>query len=528
MDIGQKIVLLRDKANLTQEELAARLNVTRQAVQKWESGAAAPDINSLIALGKYFNITIDELVAVKAVAKTTEELRFSKRYIPDYALMQDENYSNIMTEFRQMSDEGRDVSKYKKLAEEIAALPVGKAREDMADYLLGLMSDAPVCGGYKFYEPDTLAEIKACRKKEASEFNKPVKNDGLRDKIKGAWLGRAAGCLLGKPIEGIRTDDLSYLLKATGNYPLKRYILKSDLTDEIYEKCKFPLKGRCFADTVVSAPADDDTNYTVMYAKKLISDSGRNFTPKDVAKCWLASQPRDAYFTAERIAFVNFLNGYYPPVSAIYKNPCREWIGAQIRADYFGYINPADPETAAEMAWRDASVSHVKNGIYGEMFVAAMLACAAVCDDMKSVIRGGLAQIPQKSRLHAGVTEIIRMYESGAPASDCAAYIHQNYDEHGPHGWCHTIPNALIVATALLYGGMDFGKTVCLAVGCAFDTDCNGATAGSVLGMILGASGLPREWISVFNGKIDTSVLGVGTVSIDELADLTMAHMPKE
>jgi ADP-ribosylglycohydrolase len=454
-------------------------------------------------------------------------MRFSKRYLPNYAVLHAwEIYSsNILTEYEQLMDEGREVAKYKKLACEIAALPAGKTREDMADYLAGLMFSEPISQGYPFYEPSELSEIKACRKPYPLAVQPPSDQVALREKVKGAWLGRIAGCLLGKPIECIRTDDLNYLLKATGNYPLQRYIRQADLNDEIYGNCKFPLKGHCFSDTIDEAPVDDDTNYTVMAATKLITTYGRGFHPADVAKCWLENQPKDAYCTAERVAFINFVNGYYPPVSAIYKNPFREWIGAQIRGDYFGYINPGNPETAADMAWRDASISHVKNGIYGEMFIAAMLSCAAVCDDVKTVILRGLAEIPERSRLHTGVMELIGMFDTGKSADECIWWIHGRFDENNNHHWCHTISNALIVITALLYGRMDFGKTICLAVGCGFDTDCNGATAGSILGMMLGAAGIPEEWTAVFNGKLKTSIFGVGTISIDELCNITMAHM---
>ena len=102
-----------------------------------------------------------------------------------------------------------------------------------------------------------------------------------------------------------------------------------------------------------------------MLYQELIRKYGRDFTPYDVSRMWLDSQPKNAYCTAERVAFINFVKGFTPPASAVHKNPYREWIGAQIRADYFGYINPGRPEAAAEMAWRDACVSHVKNGIYG-------------------------------------------------------------------------------------------------------------------------------------------------------------------
>lgn len=447
--------------------------------------------------------------------------------LPDYAALHKwELYSaNLSVEYQQLADEGRTVGQYKSLVEEIMALPLGKAREDMAASLAGLMQAGPVRGDYPYDEPSDLEGIRSRRRPSGLAFRPPEDLGALREKVEGAWLGRVAGCLLGKPLEGIRTDDLRYLLKATGNDPLGRYILQADLTDEICGKVKFRLRGRCWADTIDSAPVDDDTNYTVL-AAQLLEKHGRDFTPEDVAGVWLACQPKSAYCTAERVAFVNFVNGYLPPDSAVHKNPFREWIGAQIRADYFGYINPGDPEAAAGMAWRDASVSHVKNGVYGGMFVAAMLACAAVSGDVKDVIAGGLAEIPARSRLYAEVTELLQMHTDGKTARDCIAWIHRRYDEHNQHHWCHTVSNALIVALALLYGEKDFGKTICLAVGCGFDTDCNGATAGSVLGMMLGAAGIPAAWTRVFHGKLQTSIFGVGTVTVDDLADWTMKHMP--
>ena len=278
------------------------------------------------------------------------------------------------------------------------------------------------------------------------------------------------------------------------------------------------------ADVIDGMPIDDDVNYTVL-AQRIVDRHGRDFTSYDVSRDWMTLIGRYSCCTAERVAYRNFVNGYEPPESAVYKNPYREWIGAQIRGDYFGYINPGNPELAAEMAHRDACISHVKNGIYGEMFVAAMLAAAACTDDFEAVVSCGLAQIPCTSRLHEAVTDVLNGYRNGVPAAQCFADIHRRYDEHTEYGWCHTVPNAMIVAAAILYGGGDFSKSVCMAVETGFDTDCNGATVGSVVGMAKGIGCIDESWTKPINNTVRTSVFGVEEVSVSELAAQTLKHI---
>jgi hypothetical protein len=177
------------------------------------------------------------------------------------------------------------------------------------------------------------------------------------------------------------------------------------------------------------------------------------------------------------------------------------------------------------MAWRDASISHVKNGIYGEMFASAMIAVAACTGNIEDIIYGGLAEIPYTSRLYEDVMSVIDAYKNGVSQKDCFDMIHQKYDEYTGHGWCHTISNAMIVAAALLYGKGDFGRSICMAVETGFDTDCNGATVGSVLGMANGIDSISDYWKAPINDKLHTSIFGVGTTKISERVKLTMEHI---
>ena len=143
---------------------------------------------------------------------------------------------------------------------------------------------------------------------------------------------------------------------------------------------------------------------------------GADFRWDDIANCWNSHLPYNAICTAETQAILNYnmlhprCSGYAPSIATPeftrrHNNPCRQWIGAQIRADFWGWCCAGNPERAAEFAWRDASWTHVANGIYGEMFIAALQAAAFVESDPERLIEIGLSEIPARCRLAAAVRE---------------------------------------------------------------------------------------------------------------------------
>ena len=73
MEFNEKLQTLRADKNMTQEELAKELYVSRTAISKWESGRGYPNIDSLKAIAKYFHITIDELICTEEMVTLAEE-----------------------------------------------------------------------------------------------------------------------------------------------------------------------------------------------------------------------------------------------------------------------------------------------------------------------------------------------------------------------------------------------------------------------------------------------------------------------
>jgi hypothetical protein len=441
------------------------------------------------------------------------------------------------TEHVQAAQEGRDLASVEAEFQRLLAAPkpeegpwgttLGGQRDatwfEAAMALIDRVQTLPFRRDFPYCEPDPLTEIQAAR--PAAPKLKLWRGSKAKflEQLHGGLLGRICGCMLGKPVEGWPRESIRITGEATGNWPLANYLRLPTAKEKKKIAAQKPQRQlnekwpAIVRDGMNGMVEDDDTNYTTV-GFAVVQRWGAKFTPMDMAAFWCDEIPIMHTCTAERVAYRNYVAGLLPPRCASHRNPYREWIGAQIRADYFGYANPGNPERAAAWAWRDACISHVKNGIYGEMWAAAMLAAAYVEEDVVAIIRAGLAQVPAQCRLREDVERIIAAYQHGASYESAIGMIHTQWNEKRGHDWCHTNSNAQIVAAALLYGGDDFGLTISRAVMPGFDTDCNGATAGSVWGVRHGVRALPKLWTQPMKDRIRTGVASYHDVKISKLA----------
>jgi ADP-ribosylglycohydrolase len=412
-------------------------------------------------------------------------------------------------EFIQATEEGKDVEKYR---EKLALLNELKVGHRELDELYGEILSSPTLAGWPYAEPDSIEEIRRSANPPKDE-EAWISRHELRDRMLGAWFGRIAGNMLGKPVEGWSKSRIEDYLKKAGCYPLDYYI--PEIIPRFEKGFQEYYKAGGLRGNVSKALRDDDLDYTIL-GLLLLERKGFSFTTDDVGEEWLNRLPFNLTYTAEREAYRNLTLGLKPPETATFWNPYREWIGAQIRADPWGYANPTRPWSAAEMAYRDARLSHVKNGVYGEMLVAAMVASAFIESEPLKVVEKGFSCIPRESRLAEAVRHCIDLWKK---CGDFDAAYEKAMSKYGRYHQVHTINNAVIVVLALLYGNRDFEKSICLSVSGGLDTDCNGATVGSIVGAMVGFKCIPEKWHSPLNNTLDTALSGLKELKISELAD---------
>jgi ADP-ribosylglycohydrolase len=341
----------------------------------------------------------------------------------------------------------------------------------------------------------------------------------LADRVLGGWLGRIAGNMLGKPVE--RGDHwtrerIDHYLRRADALPLTDYL--PEPVDDGDRLALRPEWRECVRGRVHGSCRDDDVDYAIL-GLHLLETHGFDFTTEQVGDLWLLRLPYLQTFTAERVAYRNLANGLKPPLTATYDNPYQEWIGALIRADIHGWTSPGAPKRAASLARRDAVLSHTGNGVYGAMWAAALVSAAFTAGTVREAVEQALTVIPASSRLARTVRRVSSLHETGMAWDDTLTTVAE--ETAGTH-WIHTIPNAAVLTAGLLYGDGDFTRTVALTVRGGLDTDSNGATAGSVAGVLCGAAAIPDRWKDPLEDTVRSAVFGFDGVRISELAERTV------
>jgi ADP-ribosylglycohydrolase len=280
---------------------------------------------------------------------------------------------------------------------------------------------------------------------------------------------------------------------------------------------------------------DDDINYTIM-GMLILEQHGLGFTQGDVRDAWLHHLPIRTTFGPERTLLLKAglatLDGGDPDDLETWvtvHNPHDEKCGALIRADAFGYACPGRPALAAELAWRDASWTHRRTGIYGEMFIAAAIAAAQVMpegprtrEDRLGVFETALQFVPQRSRFYQIVSDSLNEVRQASDWLDGYRRIHNKYKQY-THCLIYQEVGTLINT---LHFAEDIGDGICKQVSQGQDTDSFGATAGSLLGAYFGPGYLEDRWLAPFNDDIHTALAWFYERSLSELAK-RMGKLPE-
>ena len=360
-------------------------------------------------------------------------------------------------------------------------------------------------------EPNDLESIRKLRNPADRALWKHFDALRYKNRLKGALIGRFAGCTLGVPVEGWSIDAMESWAKWIGDeFPNRHYW--SAVSSPNALQYGNSIRHMYTRDGMDGVPVDDDITYTLL-GLLIAEEYGVGFTTENVGEAWLKYLP--CACTAEEVALNNLKKGVSANKCADIGNPYAQWIGADIRSDPFGYLAPGLPEKAAEMAYNDAYISHRRNGIYGEMYFSAAIAAAfAYTDHPIDALNAALNEIPNGCALYK---DLVWALETGSKIRDYR-HAREVVDERFTGmSAVHTNNNAALVIFGLMLGKDDFDKVIGHTVAMGLDNDCTGATAGSIFGAAYGTDAIPSKWYEKFGNKVYSYMTGREEFAIDDL-----------
>lgn len=306
-----------------------------------------------------------------------------------------------------------------------------------------------------------------------------------KNKLMGCWTGKNIGGVIGAPFESFRKiNDVNFYTQDLSEGP----------------------------------PPNDDLDLQLIWLNA-VEKYGRNINSSVLAEYWLSYVIPD---WAEYGAGKNNLKmGLLPPLSGAVDNNFGDSNGCFIRSEIWACLAPGRPETAAAYAYEDAIVDHKGEGVYAELFFAAVQSAAFVESNKQKLIDIGLSYIPKDCGVAKGINTVLNAYRQGKTWKEARELLLKKVP--GTFGVQYTplseIPddglslekpgydapsNVGIIIIGWLYGDDDFGKSLCIAVNCGEDADCTAATLGAIFGIIGGEVSIPDKWREPVGDKINT------------------------
>ena len=292
-------------------------------------------------------------------------------------------------------------------------------------------------------------------------------------------LGKIIGVYLGRPFEQWPYDKIESTFGEINGY--------------VHDQVGAPL--------VVT---DDDITGTFTFVRAL-EDNGHcaEITAEQIGWNWLnyIIENRTILwwgglgYAAEHTAFLRLKSGIMAPRSGSIELNGREVaqeIGSQIFIEGWAMVAPGNPKLAADLARKAASVSHDGEGIYGAQNIAAMAAQAFVERDLNALIDCALSFIPNNCEIARCIADVRAWHQTERDWRVTRAKIVEKwgYARYGTN--CPIVSNHALVMLGLLYGADDFSRSLQITCNAAYDTDCNAANAGAILGIKNGLAGIDR------------------------------------
>ena len=186
------------------------------------------------------------------------------------------------------------------------------------------------------------------------------------------------------------------------------------------------------------------------------------------------------------------------PLSGMYRNKFYAGMGSAIRSELWACLAPANPRLAAMLAREDACTDHCSDGVYAEMFLAAVESAAFTQSDLIQLIHTGMQYIPNGHKLKNAFLDVIAWWQE---EGDVLRVRERILEKYYADNWTDVTINLSFIILSLLCCNGSFDKAICTATSLAYDADCTAATVGSIFG-IIDPDGIDQKWTAPIGDRL--------------------------